>query len=322
MALVRDRWRSHLLQTLSGTDDGSPPWVRELALGDDAGLFGPGSASWAVHGGMATMVAGIRALLVQALHPGAMAGVHDWSRYREDPLGRLTGTIRWLITVTFGDRATAERSSAMVRGLHRRVQGAYVDAFGMPRTYHAADPELIEWVHLAFTESFLTCHEIWEAEIPGGPDAYVREWATAGALIGLSDPPVTAAELRGRLAAVGEAGILKVDSRVLDVVRFIRTPPLAKGMMPAYRIMFAGAVGSLHPVHRRMLGLAKPWFLAVPATGAVLRSAKSLLGERSTSEEAALNRIARLQREASRTAGNEQPAARDQIARTRLLRGS
>lgn len=305
MAMVRDRWRSHLLQTLSGTDDGSPQWVRELAHGSDAGFFGPGSASWAVHGGMATMVAGIRALLVQALHPGAMAGVHDWSRYREDPLGRLTGTIRWLITVTFGDRATAERSSAMVRGLHQRVKGEYVDAFGMPRSYRASDPELIEWVHLAFTDSFLTCHEIWEAEIPGGPDAYVREWATAGALIGLSDPPVTAAELRGRMTAVAEAGILKTDARVQDVVRFIRNPPLARGMIPAYRIMFAGAVGSLDPVHRRMLGLAKPTLLAVPATGAVLRSAKSLLGERSTSEQAALDRIARLRRDAERA----QPAA-------------
>jgi len=273
--------------------------VRDLAHGSDAGFFGPGSASWAVHGGMATMVAGIRALLVQALHPGAMAGVHDWSRYREDPLGRLTGTIRWLITVTFGDRATAERSSAMVRSLHQRVKGEYVDAFGTPRSYAASDPELIEWVHLAFTDSFLTCHEIWETAIPGGPDAYVREWATAGALIGLADPPVTAAELRGRLTAVAEAGILKSDDRVLDVVRFIRNPPLARGMMPAYRIMFAGAVGSLDPVHRRMLGLSRPARLAVPATGAVLRSAKSLLGERSTSEEAALDRIARLERDAA-----------------------
>jgi uncharacterized protein (DUF2236 family) len=299
MATVRDRWRSHLLQTLSGTDDGSPQWVRDLAGGTDAGFFGPGSASWAVHGGMATMVAGIRALLVQALHPGAMAGVHDWSRYRDDPLGRLTGTIRWLITVTFGDRATAERSSAMVRGLHQRVKGEYVDAFGMTRSYAASDPELVEWVHLAFTDSFLTCHEIWETEIPGGPDAYVREWATAGALIGLSDPPVTAADLRGRLAAVADAGMLTSDDRVLDVVRFIRNPPLARGMIPAYRIMFAGAVGSLDPVHRRMLGLSRPSMLAVPATGAVLRSAKSLLGERSTSEEAALQRIARLAGEAA-----------------------
>lgn len=306
--MVRERWRSHLLQTLSGTDDGSPAWVRELALGDDEGFFGPGSASWAVHGGMATMVAGIRALLVQALHPGAMAGVHDWSRYREDPLGRLTGTIRWLITVTFGDRATAERSSAMVRALHTRVQGEYVDAFGVTRAYRAGDADLIEWVHLAFTESFLTCHQIWEAEIPGGADAYVREWATAGELVGLTDPPLTAAEMRGRLRAVADAGILTTDDRVLDVVRFIRDPPLAKGMMPAYRIMFAGAVGSLDPVHRRMLGLRKPTSLAVPATGAVLRSARSLLGERSTSEEAALARIARLRR-TSADAAEAEPAA-------------
>ena len=138
--MVRDRWRSHLLQTLSGADDGSPQWVQDLARGTDAGFFGPGSASWAVHGGMATMVAGIRALLVQALHPGAMAGVHDWSRYRDDPLGRLTGTIRWLITVTYGDRATAERSSEMVRGLHQRVKGEYTDAFGTRRSYRASDP--------------------------------------------------------------------------------------------------------------------------------------------------------------------------------------
>ena len=235
MASVRDRMRSHLLQTLSGTDDGSPQWVLDLERGDDAGYFGPGSASWAVHGGMATMVAGIRALLVQALHPGAMAGVHDWSRYREDPLGRLTGTIRWLITVTFGDRATAERSSAMVRGLHRRVQGEYTDAGGRTRPYKASDPDLIEWVHLAFTDSFLACHELWEAPIPGGADAYVREWAIAGRLIGMEHPPETAAELRARLDAFARDGVLKSDDRVREIVRFIRNPPLARGMLPAYR---------------------------------------------------------------------------------------
>lgn len=291
---MRDRWRSHLLQTLSGTDDGSPPWVRQLAEGTDAGYFGPGSASWAVHGGMATMVAGIRALLVQAMHPGAMAGVHDWSRYREDPLGRLTGTIRWLITVTFGDRATAERSSAMVRALHERVRGTYLDASGRSVPYSAGDPDLIEWVHLAFTDAFLTCHEIWETEIPGGPDAYVREWAVAGELIGLTDPPLTAADMRARLRGFSEAGTLRADDRVHDVVRFIRRPPLVPGMLPAYRIMFQGAIASLDPSQRAMLGLGRPAPLAVPATGLVLRSARSLLGERSTSEEAALTRIARL----------------------------
>ncbi|HZK59788.1 MAG TPA: oxygenase MpaB family protein, partial [Cryobacterium sp.] len=92
MGRFADSWRSHLLTTFSGDSDGRPHWVDQIEQGDDAGFFGPGSASWAVHGGMATMVAGIRALLMQTLHPGAMAGVHDWSRYREDPLGRLSGT--------------------------------------------------------------------------------------------------------------------------------------------------------------------------------------------------------------------------------------
>jgi len=309
MASVRDRMRSHLLQTLSGTDDGSPQWVLDLEGGDDAGHFGPGSAAWAVHGGMATMVAGIRALLVQALHPGAMAGVHDWSRYREDPLGRLTGTIRWLITVTFGDCATAERSSAMVRALHQRVRGEYTDAGGMTRPYSASDPDLIEWVHLAFTDSFLACHELWEAPIPGGPDAYVREWAIAGRLMGMERPPETAAELRARLDAYARDGVLKSDERVREIVRFIRRPPLAPGMLPAYRVMFAGAVASLDPQHRRMLGLAKAPLPVVPATGAVLRSARGLLGARSTSEEAALARIARLQAQGRSVDAGERPAA-------------
>ena len=312
MSLVRDRWRSHLLQTLSGTDTGRPPWVDELEHGDDEGYFGPGSAAWAVHGGMATMVAGIRALLVQTMHPGAMAGVHDWSRYEEDPLGRLTGTIRWLVTVTFGDRATAERASARVRGLHRRVQGEYTDARGIRRPYRASDPELLEWVHLAFTDAFLTCHELWEGPIPGGADAYVREWAVAGELLGLSDAPTSAAQLRARLHAFADAGVLKRDERVDEAVRFIRDPPLARGMMPPYRVMFAGAVHSLSPEQRRLLGLTTRPFPAIAATGTVLRSVRSVLGNRSTSEDAARARISRLSAGAAR--GAEQGDERDEPA--------
>src|SRR5665647_1157857 len=74
MGRFADSWRSHHLTTFSGDSDGRPHWVDQIEQGDDAGFFGPGSASWAVHGGMATMVAGIRALLMQTLHPGAMAG--------------------------------------------------------------------------------------------------------------------------------------------------------------------------------------------------------------------------------------------------------
>ena len=86
------------------------PWIPQILAGTDDGYFGPGSAAWAVNGSLPTFIAGIRALLIQALHPGAMAGVHDHSRYRQDTLGRLNGTIRWVATTTFGDRATARAS--------------------------------------------------------------------------------------------------------------------------------------------------------------------------------------------------------------------
>ncbi|PJJ71871.1 uncharacterized protein (DUF2236 family) [Diaminobutyricimonas aerilata] len=287
----------------SGEPDGSPPWVRELEAGDDAGFFGPGSAVWAVHGGTATLVAGIRALLMQTLHPGAMAGVHDWSRYREDPLGRLAGTVRWVITTTFADRAGALRASARVSRLHERVHGEYIAHDGASTDYSANDAELVEWVHCAFTESFLVCHEIWGGPIPGGSDAYVREWAAAGTAMGLPEPPTDRRGLERRLAHLGPR--LRGDDRVREAIAFIRRPPLPAGTMLGYRVLFAGAVASLPPAHRRLLGLRRPWWPAVTATRLVLWLVERILGRPSTSELAARRRLARLDRErdASGTGG-------------------
>lgn len=285
-------WRSHLLTTFSGESDGRPRWVEDIEAGDDAGYFGPGSASWAVHGGIPTLVAGIRALLVQTLHPGAMAGVHDWSRYREDPLGRLSGTIQWLITVTFADTAVAQRESARVSRFHGRVAGTYVDATGVERPYSAGDPELLSWVHVVFTDAFLSCHELWGGPIPGGADAYVAEWATAGELVGVLDPPRSERALRDALGAFRP--VLKTDERVAEAVRFIRRPPLRPSMMPAYRILFAGAVASLPPEYRRLLGLRRSPLPVVTATRVVLWFVGRVLGTSSTSEDAARARMARL----------------------------
>ncbi|HZK60115.1 MAG TPA: oxygenase MpaB family protein [Cryobacterium sp.] len=294
MGRFADSWRSHLLTTFSGDSDGRPHWVDQIEQGDDAGFFGPGSASWAVHGGMGTMVAGIRALLMQTLHPGAMAGVHDWSRYREDPLGRLSGTIQWLVTVTFADTALAERESSRVARFHDRVAGTYLDAQGVQRPYAAGDPELLSWVHVVFTDAFLQCHTIWGGAIPGGADGYVREWAKAGELIGVQDPPRSARQLREQLDAFKDAGVLKYDDRVAEAVRFIRNPPLRRSMMPAYRIMFAGAVASIPEDYRRLLGLKRSRLPVIWATGAVLGAVRLLLGNSSTSEDAARLRLARL----------------------------
>ena len=295
MSRLVDSWRSHLLTTFSGNSDGKPRWVDAIADGDDAGFFGPGSASWAVHGDIPTLVAGIRALLMQTLHPGAMAGVHDWSRYREDPLGRLSGTIQWLVTVTFADTALAERESGRVGRFHDRVVGSYTDARGETRAYAAGDPELLAWVHVVFTESFLSCHQLWGGPIPGGADAYVREWAKAGELVGVADPPRSEGGLRERMRGFADAGTLKSDERVAEAVRFIRNPPLRRTMLPAYRVLFAGAVASIPPEYRRLLGLRRSRLPVVWATGLVLRLVGAVLGTTSTSEDAARSRIARLE---------------------------
>ncbi|MBW8026448.1 DUF2236 domain-containing protein [Clavibacter michiganensis subsp. michiganensis] len=295
-----DRWKSHILETFSADSEGRPQWIQDLEDGDDAGWFGPGSAVWAVHGGMPTLVAGIRALLMQTLHPGAMAGVHDWSRYREDPLGRLAGTVRWVITTSFGDRDTAVDVSRRVRGYHRKVQGTYVDGHGVERPYSANDPDLLAWVHMVFTDAFLSTHMQWGPPIPGGPDRYVAEWAKAGELMGVEAPPRSHAELHAQIDAFHDQGLLRADERTRETISFLREPPLRASMLPAYRVLFAGAVASLEPRYRQLLGLDRASFGPIPlpalaSTRVMLGVAGRVMGEQSTSHEAALKRIARLE---------------------------
>ncbi|WP_336604054.1 oxygenase MpaB family protein [Agromyces seonyuensis] len=268
-----------------------PEWTIALAQGEDAGYFGPGSAVWAVNGAPPTLIAGIRALLLQTLHPGAMAGVHDHSRYHHDPIGRLDGTVRWIATTTFGDRRAAEASCAMVTRLHVRVRGTYEDAAGVEQPYSANDPHLLRWVHDAFAEAFIGAHEVWGGRIPGGADAYVREWARAGRLMGVEDPPETLADLRAELA--GFLVEAKVDERVREAVRFIRRPGLPGLSGRVYPILFGGAVASLAPEHRRLLGLKRPWWPAVALTR-ILLLGLLVLGRQGPSERVARARIARL----------------------------
>lgn len=296
---VTEPLRARLQETLSGQTRGIPEWIAEFESGSDEGFFGPGSATWAVHGGMSTLVAGSRALMMQALHPGALAGVRDWSRYREDPLGRLAGTIRWIFTVTYGDRAQAVAGSNWVLRLHEHVVGEFVDGHGVRRPYRANDPDLLSWVHLAFADSFLATYELWGDPIPGGSDQYVAEWATAGELMGVPDPPRTRAELRQQLHDFADAGELRGGPDVDDVVRFIRRAPIRRALVPSYRVLFAGAVESLEPRFRAMLGLHRPRvgpfpLPVVPATRIVLGGAGSLLGSQTAGEKAARIRIARL----------------------------
>jgi uncharacterized protein (DUF2236 family) len=291
-----DSARSQIAQgfrrIVSGDPTGAPPWVQQLAEGQDAGYFGAGSAAWAVHGSLPTLVGGVRALLMQALHPGALAGVTEHSRYEQDALGRLAGTTQWLTVVTFGDTAAADRECARVRGMHRKVTGTY-EAVDGPRPYAATDPDLLRWVHVAFTDSFLTTHRVWGGEIPGGPDAYVREWAKAGELVGVEDPPRSVAELRSQIADFGPE--LRGDVNAEKTVNFIRNAPLPLAARAPYAVLYAGAVSTMQPEHRALLGLPTiPVTVTKPAVAAMLGTLALALGPASPSMRAAQSRAERL----------------------------
>lgn len=283
--------------SLSGSPDGEAPWVPQMSEGSDAGYFGDGSAVWVVHGANPTLVGGIRALLMQALHPGAMAGVAEHSRYHSDPLGRLSGTVRWVVVTTFGSTDVVDREMSRVTKMHQKVRGDYSTNTGERTPYTAQDADLLAWVHLVFTESFLSAHQKMGGSIPGaegesGPDRYVREWAKAGELMGYPDPPRSEKELRDTIAAYKPQ--LRRDERVREALKFILNPPLPASMTPGYRLLAAGAVASLDDDYREMLGLKKPWWPALPVARATVRFIGFVLGPESPSMRRARERISAL----------------------------
>lgn len=300
---ARQRYRSQLLVMLSGDPQGEPEWVHRMSEGSDAGYFGPGSAVWHVNGGIPVIVAGIRALLMQTLHPGAMAGVHDHSRYAVDPLGRLAGTVRWVVTTTFGSSEAVAAETSRVSRLHERVRGRYQPGDQPDEVdYTAQDEDLVAWVHIVFTDAFLGAHRVWGDGIPSadphesGEDRYVREWAKAGELMGMSAPPRSASELEAALRAFDP--VLRVDERVLEALRFLTRPPLPRSTRLPYAILVGGAVASLQPRYRAMLGLRRPWWPAITLTRVVLVLTRLILGPESTSRRRARERIERLGLEA------------------------
>lgn len=292
--VVRRRVVAGFRSIVSGDSQGTPDWVRALAEGDDAGYFGPGSAVWAVHGDVATLVGGVRALLMQTLHPAAVAGVDQHSTYREDALGRLAGTTRWLTVTTFGSRAAADREAARVRGLHRRVAGTYRSADGTKRPYRASDDRLLAWVHAAFADSFLTAQQVFGAPIPGGPDVYVRQWATAAELVGVSAPPRSVAELDDLVAGYGSE-LARTDA-ALRTLAFLKRPPLPPPARAGYAVLFAAAASTLRPDHRELLGLAPTGTRVPQAAGAALLGAlRAVLGDGPAAAAAARARLHRLE---------------------------
>ena len=293
---LQERFGTRFRRIITNTEDGVPPWMEAVESGETRGLYLPHDAPWVVHGDVATLVGGIRALLMQALHPGSLAGVEQHSRYEHDPLGRLAGTTKWLTIATFGSAEALANESARVNRMHDHVKGEYQTSNGETKAYKAADSDLLAWVHIAFTDSFLTTHELYGAEeIPGGPDEYVSQWSKSVAPLGLTTAPMSRAELKREIKRYRDQGILGTSETTKRVVEFIRKPPLSKTALLAYDRMFDGAVASIPVEFQEMLGLkGKSLKVAGPITRGILTSLRMALGPASPMEEAAIARLIRI----------------------------
>ncbi|MDR6114625.1 MULTISPECIES: oxygenase MpaB family protein [unclassified Sphingomonas] len=198
---------------------------RELDLtrppGDD-GLFGPGSATWAVHGDFTAMMAGgIASLLIQMLHPAALAGVWDHSDFRRDMAGRLRRTAGFISVTTYGATEAAEQMIARVRHVHDRVKGTLPD--GTP--YAANDPHLLTFVHAAEVDSFLRAHRTYRDPdfSDEQADRYLAEMAQIARRLGAVDVPEDRHQLARFLASV--RGEFRVDARTRSVARVLLNQP-------------------------------------------------------------------------------------------------
>lgn len=228
------------------------PLATTLDHPGDPGICGPGSMSWEVIGDPAAFVGGIRALLVQAAHPEVAAGVSEHSRYRVDPLGRLSRTSNYVTATTFGSMPEVHAAVATVAAMHRRVRGVS----HRDRSYAADLPELAAWVHNALTDSFLTAHQVYGRRrlTREEADRFVAEQATIGELLHAAPVRFTATGLSDWIE--GHAALGDSPGRS-EAVAFLRRPPLRGSIRLGYRILFLGAVATIPPSVRSLLGVRR-----------------------------------------------------------------
>ncbi|MEU7556682.1 oxygenase MpaB family protein [Streptomyces sp. NPDC044571] len=217
--------------------------------------FGPERPVRRVHGDASMFIGGLSALLLQSLHPLAMAAVAAHSGYRGDPWGRLQRTSTFLAVTTFGTAADAEAAVARVRAVHEGVRGVTVDG----QAYWAADPHLLGWVHVAEVDSFLRAHQLYGVRPldAAGCDAYVADTARVAEALGVCDPPRDRAALDRRLAAYRPE--LRASREAREAARFLLLhPPLPWAVRPPYAVLAANALAVLPPWARELLGIPCP----------------------------------------------------------------
>ena len=281
-------------KTVSGHPTGAPEWAQQMAIGNDVGLFGPGSAVWEVHGCIATLVGGIRALLMQAAHPAALTGVAEHSAYDTDPLGRLERTTRWLTITSFGSTEAIESEARRVREMHKRVTGEFETRSGSHSHYSASDPRYLLWVHCAFTDSFLRAHEELGYELPQGADSYVHEWAKSAQPLGLEKAPLSKQELAEVMKNFAETDVASI-TMTPPIVGFILKPPFSRGGLFFYRILANAAISTIDEPFLSVLGLKKRSKGWLKVSRIFLDFLSYMLGHESPSQKIARKRIQALQ---------------------------
>ncbi|HET7267595.1 MAG TPA: oxygenase MpaB family protein [Oleiagrimonas sp.] len=237
---LRRRLQKQVLAVLS--HDGTAPDY-DAPIGDP-GLFGPDSMTWKLHADFPSMMAGgLAALMLQMLHPLALAAVWDYSSFRDDILGRLRSTTAFVGRTTYAPRVPAEEAITKVRRIHRHVVGTAADG----RAYRADDPHLLNWVHCAECWCFLRAYETYcRGPLPTVmQDRYLREMAWVAEELGARDVPATVDELDAFFAGVRSE--LVCDARTREVLRILGEIRLPIPMAGLSRNVFLGAAAALLP---------------------------------------------------------------------------
>lgn len=207
-----------------------------------------------VHGDASMFIGGLTALLLQSLHPLAMAGVAAHSGYQGDPWGRLQRTSYFLAVTTFGTAQDAAATVARVRGIHRRVTGIAPDG----RPYSACDPHLLTWVHITEAWSFLEAHSRYGAQPldQAGRDGYLLDLARVGRELGVPDPPLTQAALLERIESYRPQ--TRATAEAYEAARFLLLrPPLPLPVRLPYAALSGASVSLLPRWARRQLRLPR-----------------------------------------------------------------
>ena len=222
----------------------------------DDGLFGPRSVVWRVHRDRSFPLAGIRSLMVQALHPLAMAGVAQHSTWQQDPFGRIAATSGYILTVTYGDTAAANKAASFVRGVHGHVTGTDPVT---GRTYHASDPSLLLWIHAAMVDSIVNIVQRYGRGLDASDaDRYVAEMVTFATILGVPAElvPASVAALQQYIESVG---LLQATPAACDSIALVLDPPwLDADARELWRDLGKVAIGTLPGWARSMYGFDEP----------------------------------------------------------------